>query len=37
MISKIETQSIYKAFQEQISDDESEVFLILIVLSLLKK
>jgi len=25
MISKIETQSIYKAFQEQISDDESEV------------
>ncbi|EGV42851.1 ABC transporter permease [Bizionia argentinensis JUB59] len=25
MISKIETQSIYKAFQEQISDDPSEV------------
>ena len=25
MISKIETQSIYKSFQEQISDDESEV------------
>ena len=25
MISKIETQSIYKAFQEQISDDETEV------------
>jgi len=25
MISKIETQSIYKAFQEQVSDDESEV------------
>jgi len=25
MISKIETQSIYKAFQEQISDDEAEV------------
>lgn len=25
MISKIETASIYKAFQEQISDDESEV------------
>ena len=25
MISKIETQSIYKAFQEQISDDETGV------------